>query len=174
MLHDSLELPRGSGASSAISHSFDDWLCGRSGGAGSGGKPDKAGAVFSCSIRLFRELVFSKRYKSGVPCIVPRLMPSRTVGRLRCSTAREGEHHERRLDPSGGHDRILAFHFSRGTVQLRAVATCDAALKTCNARKSAGMTAAPNCEAAAAECRKTGVWRGVSDRGPYECLMPSR
>ena len=56
----------------------------------------------------------------------------------------------------------------------RAVATCDAALKTCNARKSAAMTAAPNCEAAAAECRKTGVWRGVSDRGPYECLMPSR
>jgi len=35
----------GAAASSAISHSLDDWLCGRSGGAGSGGKLDKAGAV---------------------------------------------------------------------------------------------------------------------------------
>ncbi len=56
----------------------------------------------------------------------------------------------------------------------RAATTCDSALNICNARKSAGMTAAPNCEAAAAECRKTGVWRRVSDRGPYECLMRSR
>ena len=61
----------GAPVSSAISHSFDDWLCGRSGGAGSGGKPDKAGAVFFCSASVFSTFAFRKGYKSGVPAFVP-------------------------------------------------------------------------------------------------------
>jgi hypothetical protein len=56
----------------------------------------------------------------------------------------------------------------------RGYSTCESGLSTCTARKAAGMTSAPNCEAAAAECRKTGVWRGVSERGPFECRIPGR
>ena len=55
MLHGAPKQPRGSAASSAVSHSLDDWLCGRSGGAGSGGKPDKAGAsLYSCDLMRTR------------------------------------------------------------------------------------------------------------------------
>ena len=55
MLHSAPKQPRGSAASSAVSHSLDDWLCGRSGGAGSGGTVAYE-PVSSLIFPVFREI----------------------------------------------------------------------------------------------------------------------
>ena len=71
----------------------------------------------------------------------------------------------------------LLFASAEAQPLCRGVSTCDSALATCVARRSAGMLApgAPGkCEEAAAQCRKTGIWRGVGERGPYACRMPGR
>ena len=43
----------------------------QSGGAGSGGKPDKAGAELCCPARTFLKVDRRKGYKSGVPPLYP-------------------------------------------------------------------------------------------------------
>ena len=62
----------------------DDSCARQNGGAGSGGKPDKAGADLRVAIRTYRFPVVGKGYKPCIPRFVPifPLMRARTIGRL--------------------------------------------------------------------------------------------
>jgi hypothetical protein len=51
--------------------------------------------------------------------------------------------------------------------------SCDTAHRKCVARKSAGMSAA-NCYSSFRTCQSTGIWHGVSHRGPYQCQIRGR
>ena len=87
MLHGATEQPRGSAASSAILHSLDDWLCGGVAARGRAASPTKRGR-YCIDVHVLFELRY---FGNGTSHLYPpflSLMPSRTVGRLRCSTAR--------------------------------------------------------------------------------------
>ena len=67
MLHGAPEQPRGSAASSAISHSLDDWLCGGVAARGRAASPTKRG-LYCIDVNALFEL---RDFENGTSQVYP-------------------------------------------------------------------------------------------------------